>query len=156
MVEGPSNRLQRDGAALQTESSAASCGCLGWCLIRDDASQGLRTLVLATRVLTEAEWAAWNEGYQAAAASLDGREARIAAEASKVERHLQLVGVTAIEDKLQDGVPEAIQLLVTAGIKARTHRHPLSVIPTIVLSQGAATAIWLGGGHCIGPCWVVL
>ena len=81
--------------------------------------QGLRTLVLATRILGEAEWAVWNEGYQEAAASLEGREERIAAEAAKVERELQLVGVTAIEDKLQDGVPEAIQLLVTAGIKAR-------------------------------------
>lgn len=75
--------------------------------------------MLATRILGEAEWAVWNEGYQEAAASLEGREERIAAEAAKVERELQLVGVTAIEDKLQDGVPEAIQLLVTAGIKAR-------------------------------------
>lgn len=90
------------------------------------ACQGLRTLLLGTRILAEEEWAAWNEGYQSAAASLEGREARIAAEASKVERELQLVGVTAIEDKLQDGVPEAIQLLVTAGIKARPALSALS------------------------------
>lgn len=79
--------------------------------------QGLRTLVLASRILGNEEWARWNKGYQEAAASLEGREARIAAEARKVETDLQLVGVTAIEDKLQDGVPEAIQTLVTAGIK---------------------------------------
>lgn len=30
---------------------------------------------------------------------------------------MQLVGVTAIEDKLQDGVPQTIASLQTAGIK---------------------------------------
>ncbi len=87
--------------------------------------QGLRTLVLASRILDNEEWAHWNKGYQGAAASLEGREARIAAEARKVETDLQLIGVTAIEDKLQDGVPEAIQTLVTAGIKVRAPCHAL-------------------------------
>lgn len=41
----------------------------------------------------------------------------MAAVAERVERDLALVGVTAIEDKLQAGVPEAIQTLITAGIK---------------------------------------
>ncbi|BDA48078.1 probable phospholipid-transporting ATPase 7 [Coccomyxa sp. Obi] len=85
--------------------------------LHDFSVKGLRTLVLASRKLDNEEWARWNKGYQEAAASLEGREARIAAEARKVETDLQLVGVTAIEDKLQDGVPEAIQTLVTAGIK---------------------------------------
>ncbi len=80
-------------------------------------AQGLRTLVLGSRVLPEREWAAWNAAYQAAASSLGGREARIAEVAERVERELTLVGVTAIEDKLQAGVPEAIQTLITAGIK---------------------------------------
>jgi P-type E1-E2 ATPase len=36
---------------------------------------------------------------------------------SKIEQDLELVGVTAIEDKLQDAVPEAIESLLIAGIK---------------------------------------
>ena len=41
------------------------------------------------------------------------------------ERDLELVGVTAIEDKLQEGVPQAISQLITAGIKVR----PLPGLP---------------------------
>ena len=36
---------------------------------------------------------------------------------AKVETNLQLLGATAIEDKLQDGVSEAIDKLRRAGIK---------------------------------------
>ena len=35
---------------------------------------------------------------------------------NQIEQHLQLVGVTAIEDKLQDQVPETIRILKQAGI----------------------------------------
>jgi P-type E1-E2 ATPase len=37
--------------------------------------------------------------------------------AEELEKNFILVGSTAIEDKLQDGVPEAIQSLKDAGIK---------------------------------------
>lgn len=37
--------------------------------------------------------------------------------AEEMERDLQLLGATGIEDRLQDGVPETIQLLKRAGIK---------------------------------------
>ena len=79
--------------------------------------QGLRTLVLATRILDEQQYQEWNGHYELAASSLADREARIAAEAEKIERGLELVGVTAIEDKLQEGVPQAINSLITANIK---------------------------------------
>ena len=42
------------------------------------AAQGLRTLMLATRVLGAQQWQAWNRLYQAAASSLDAREKKIA------------------------------------------------------------------------------
>ena len=48
----------------------------------------------------------------------------------QVEADLELVGVTAIEDKLQAGVPEAIRTLIAAGMRARARprrpRPPLS------------------------------
>ena len=37
--------------------------------------------------------------------------------ASKIEQDLTLLGATAIEDKLQDGVPECIEQLIEANIK---------------------------------------
>ncbi len=82
--------------------------------------QGLRTLVLATRIVDEQQYQEWNRNYELAASSLEDREARIAAVSEKIERDLELVGVTAIEDKLQEGVPQAINSLITAGIKVHT------------------------------------
>lgn len=45
------------------------------------------------------------------------REARIEAVSSELEQDLRLLGATAIEDRLQDGVPEAIADLKRAGIR---------------------------------------
>ena len=45
--------------------------------------------------------------------------AQLADAAEEVERDLLLTGITAIEDKLQDGVPAAIQTLLMGGIKVR-------------------------------------
>jgi magnesium-transporting ATPase (P-type) len=81
------------------------------------SSAGLRTLLLASRVVPEAEWAAWNATHAEAAASLAGRDAALARAADAVERDLELVGVTAIEDKLAEGVPAAIATLKAAGVK---------------------------------------
>lgn len=49
--------------------------------------------------------------------SLDDRQERIEAVCEDLERDLRLVGATAIEDRLQDGVPETIADLKEAGIK---------------------------------------
>lgn len=81
--------------------------------------QGLRTLVLGTKVLSEEEWADWDGRYQDAAAQLDERDEALAALAVEIEADLEFVGVTAIEDKLQEGVPAAIQSLLDAGMKVK-------------------------------------
>ncbi|KAH8825414.1 phospholipid-translocating ATPase [Flagelloscypha sp. PMI_526] len=81
------------------------------------ASEGLRTLTLAYKVVTEEEYEAWNERYHEATVSLEDREAKIAAVSEEIELDLRLLGATAIEDKLQDGVPDTIADLKRAGIK---------------------------------------
>ncbi|KAJ2644722.1 phospholipid transporting ATPase [Coemansia sp. RSA 1694] len=81
------------------------------------ANHGLRTLCLAYRLLGEDEYAQWRTGYDRAVASLDDREAAVEHACDAIERELQLIGGTAIEDKLQDGVPETIAQLALAGIK---------------------------------------
>lgn len=49
--------------------------------------------------------------------SLDSREDKLGLIYDEIESDMELVGVTAIEDKLQDGVPQAISNLQMAGIK---------------------------------------
>ena len=79
--------------------------------------QGLRTLAIGTRVMDEQWLSEWDSRYQEAAALLEGRDEATEELMEEVEKDLELVGVSAIEDKLQDGVPAAIQTLLDAGIK---------------------------------------
>ncbi|KZP01087.1 phospholipid-translocating P-type ATPase [Calocera viscosa TUFC12733] len=81
------------------------------------ASLGLRTLCLAYRVLDENEYDAWSKEYHEVEVALEDREEKIEEVCDKLEHDLRLLGATAIEDKLQDGVPEAIADLKRAGIK---------------------------------------
>eukprot|EP01062_Namystynia_karyoxenos_P021475 TRINITY_DN18171_c0_g1_i1.p1 TRINITY_DN18171_c0_g1~~TRINITY_DN18171_c0_g1_i1.p1 ORF type:complete len:1326 (+),score=367.78 TRINITY_DN18171_c0_g1_i1:74-4051(+) len=84
--------------------------------LRRFASDGLRTLCVAQSVLTEESYAHWQPRFRAAAESVGGREEKISEAAAEIERELELIGTTAIEDKLQKGVPGAIELLRTAGV----------------------------------------
>ena len=81
------------------------------------ASEGLRTLVLGIRVLTETDCEAWLAKYKIASTAIENREERLTAVALEIERNIHIVGSTAIEDKLQDGVPETIHNIARAGIK---------------------------------------
>lgn len=81
------------------------------------ANEGLRTLVLAYRDVPEAEFQTWYKIYQQAVTSVSNRQARLDEAAEKIEYGLLLLGATAIEDKLQDGVPDAIYNLMQAGIR---------------------------------------
>ncbi|ERT00307.1 phospholipid-translocating ATPase [Sporothrix schenckii 1099-18] len=81
------------------------------------AREGLRTLCIAQRVLTEDEYYSWRKIHDAAATAVDNREEKMEAAAELIEQDLTLLGGTAIEDRLQDGVPDTIALLAEAGIK---------------------------------------
>ncbi|WFD34905.1 P-type phospholipid transporter [Malassezia cuniculi] len=81
------------------------------------AADGLRTLCIAMREISEQEYSQWAAVYEKAAASLDGRTAALDAAAEEIEKDLVLLGATAIEDKLQDGVPDTIATLQEAGIR---------------------------------------
>jgi phospholipid-translocating ATPase len=82
------------------------------------ADAGLRTLVLAYREVDENEYIEFNKSFNEAKASVsEDREALIDEITDKMERDLILLGATAVEDKLQNGVPECIDKLAQAGIK---------------------------------------
>ena len=81
------------------------------------AREGLRTLCIAQRELSVEEYNAWNKEHDLAAAAAQNREEKLEQVSDKIERELTLLGGTAIEDRLQDGVPDTIALLGDAGIK---------------------------------------
>ncbi|NWW77413.1 AT8B3 ATPase, partial [Climacteris rufus] len=81
------------------------------------AEETLRTLCVASREVSEAEFRAWSRRHSEAALLLQDRARELDRLYEELEQNLQLLGATAIEDKLQDGVPETIQLLTLGNIK---------------------------------------
>ncbi|XAR55536.1 Phospholipid-translocating ATPase [Bertholletia excelsa] len=80
------------------------------------AQLGLRTLCLAWRELEEDEYGEWSLIFKEANSTLVDREWRVAEVCQILEQNLEILGVAAIEDHLQDGVPETIEMLRKAGI----------------------------------------
>ncbi|KAJ7981503.1 Phospholipid-transporting ATPase [Quillaja saponaria] len=80
------------------------------------AHLGLRTLCLAWRELKEDEYQEWSFMFKEASSTLVDREWRLAEVYQRIEHDFEILGVTAIEDRLQDGVPETIETLRKAGI----------------------------------------
>lgn len=77
--------------------------------------------------------------YDQAASQLNGRAEALDKVAEVIEQNLILLGATAIEDKLQEGVPDAIHTLQQAGIK---------VCPSRVLQAGLTrTGVGPDGGQ---------
>ncbi|VFQ69749.1 unnamed protein product [Cuscuta campestris] len=86
--------------------------------LNDYGEAGLRTLALAYKKVDEAEYAVWNEEFTKAKTSLGSdREAMLERLSDVMERDLFLLGATAVEDKLQKGVPQCIDKLAQAGLK---------------------------------------
>lgn len=85
--------------------------------LHEFAVEGLRTLCLAYADLDDQWFEDWHRRYRHAASELTDREAKVAEIVDEVERNLTLLGATAIEDKLQEGVPETLKKLEQAGVK---------------------------------------
>ncbi|NXD01031.1 AT8B3 ATPase, partial [Certhia familiaris] len=81
------------------------------------AEETLRTLCVASREVSEAEFCAWSRRHCEAMVLLQDRAQELDRLYEEMEQNLQLLGATAIEDKLQDRVPETIQLLKLGNIK---------------------------------------
>ncbi|KAK6140761.1 hypothetical protein DH2020_025496 [Rehmannia glutinosa] len=80
------------------------------------AQLGLRTLCLAWRELDNDEYQEWAVMFKEANSTLVDREWRVAEVCQRLEHDFEILGVAAIEDRLQDGVPETIETLRKAGI----------------------------------------
>ncbi|KAI7767658.1 hypothetical protein LZL87_001532 [Fusarium oxysporum] len=102
-----------DPALLDDSETFAKC----FKHLDDFATEGLRTLLFAQKFITEQEYQAWKKIWDEATTSLSDRQQRIEDAGDMIEQSFDLVGATAIEDKLQKGVPETIERLRKANIK---------------------------------------
>ncbi|KAF8064332.1 hypothetical protein FPV67DRAFT_215232 [Lyophyllum atratum] len=82
------------------------------------AREGLRTLVMARKRLGSQLYKDFKARHHEASIRLEGRnEAMAAVVAEFLERDLELLGLTGVEDKLQDDVRSTLEILRNAGIK---------------------------------------
>ncbi|NP_001361315.1 phospholipid-transporting ATPase IC isoform 2 [Homo sapiens] len=81
------------------------------------ANETLRTLCLCYKEIEEKEFTEWNKKFMAASVASTNRDEALDKVYEEIEKDLILLGATAIEDKLQDGVPETISKLAKADIK---------------------------------------
>ncbi|KAI5837824.1 P-type ATPase-like protein [Morchella snyderi] len=82
------------------------------------AREGLRTLVVGRKKLSHSKYAEFSAAYKAASLQLQSRDTQMARVVEEyLERDLELLGVTGVEDKLQKDVKSSLELLRNAGIK---------------------------------------
>lgn len=81
------------------------------------AEEGLRTLFLAERTISQEEYRVWNVSAMEAKVQISNREEKVAEIDELIEVDLTLIGSTAIEDKLQENVATTIQFIKSAEVK---------------------------------------
>ena len=84
--------------------------------LKQFAADGLRTLCCAYRVIDEDFFNSWYERFNEANCAIQGRDELVNNVCNEIESDLTIIGATAIEDKLQEGVPNTIEALLRAGI----------------------------------------
>ncbi|XP_037530993.1 probable phospholipid-transporting ATPase VB [Nematolebias whitei] len=80
------------------------------------AKEGLRTLCIAKKVVSEDDYRSWLVDRKSAQAAIDHKEELIMDTAVQMETNLTLLGATGIEDRLQENVPDTTVALREAGI----------------------------------------
>ena len=82
------------------------------------AREGLRTLVIGRKNLSAQQYSALSAAYSEASLSLSGRDAAMARVVKEhLEHDLELLGVTGVEDRLQENVKPSLELLRNAGVR---------------------------------------
>ena len=81
------------------------------------SAQGLRTLFIAMKLLSENEYKNFAKDLNEAMMSMVDKDKKVNEICDKIERNLYLIGTTIVEDKLQEKVPETIYDLRLAHIK---------------------------------------
>lgn len=81
------------------------------------AREGLRTLVFCKKTISQSVYAQWQQRYNLASISMQNRCARMESIRESLEIDMHLLGVTGVEDKLQQNVQSTLEILRNAHIK---------------------------------------
>jgi phospholipid-translocating ATPase len=81
------------------------------------AREGLRTLVFGKRDMSEGEFLDFQERYHAAKTTITNRAGNVQAAITSIERDLDLVALSGVEDKLQPHVKSTLEMLRNASIR---------------------------------------
>src|SRR3990167_5478243 len=81
------------------------------------AREGLRTLVFGQRILSEQDYEEFANKYQKAKESIADRDEKVAKAIEEIEEGLELLGLSGVEDKLQENIKQTLEALRNAGIK---------------------------------------
>lgn len=82
------------------------------------AREGLRTLVVGRKRLSLSQYQEFSVKYKHASMSFQGRDVGMAKVVTEyLERDLELLGVTGVEDRLQRDVKSSLELMRNAGVK---------------------------------------
>ncbi|XP_022415690.1 probable phospholipid-transporting ATPase IIB isoform X6 [Delphinapterus leucas] len=81
------------------------------------AREGLRTLVVAKRALTDEQYQDFENRYNQAKLSIHDRTLKVAAVVESLEREMELLCLTGVEDQLQTDVRPTLEMLRNAGLK---------------------------------------
>jgi magnesium-transporting ATPase (P-type) len=79
--------------------------------------KGYRTLMIAYKIISEDDYDKWNSELKNSEMNLAKKDTLVEKCYDAIEKDLELIGATMVEDKLQDLVPETIKDLRMAGIK---------------------------------------
>ena len=105
------------------------------------AIEGLRTLVITEKHLTEEEYDTWKLSYEAATQSMSNRQANIRKTIESLEHNMRFLGITGVEDKLQEDVRNTLENLRNAGIKVwMLTGDKIETAITIAISTGIKSA----------------
>lgn len=81
------------------------------------AIEGLRTMIVARKILTNEQYNVFAEKYRQANLAVTDRITAVSQVVESLEREMELICITGVEDKLQDNVRSTLELLRSAGIK---------------------------------------
>jgi phospholipid-transporting ATPase len=84
--------------------------------LNEFASVGLRTLLIASKEIPANVYSDWSSRYQKATTEVHNKKKKLDALADEIEQNFELIGSTAIEDKLQEDVGDTIKSIKQAGI----------------------------------------
>lgn len=84
---------------------------------KDLAMEGLRTLVISQKVLKNEEFEDWIKRYEEANTKLEGGKEMVEKCVSELEANVEFLGITGVEDKLQEDIKATLENLRNADIR---------------------------------------